>query len=196
MEHWFASAAIIQNNSFDHLPCNIPQMPLLDLSPQSFLRAKDCDLSSKNTVVTFPVLCKNELSYAEVVDIMDSYEDHIVDIYRKANFNLDGVKVHIGGDQLTRERFSGAKRVRQQAATSSIEDEQLIIHSLLPMQPFSCVPGRQMSSSYMNSCCYMERLEAKMLAICSESSTFRPKSDTRELGCLNKWASFTIFSMT
>lgn len=68
------------------------------------LRAKDCDLSSKNTVVTFPVLCKNEQSYAEVVDIMDSYEDHIVDIYRKANFNLDGVKVHIGGDQLTRER--------------------------------------------------------------------------------------------
>lgn len=159
MEHWFASAAIIQNNSFDHLPCNFPQMPLLDLSPQSFLpsdndfkvitndyiyivfqiltrhltflkkfkpftaelkndlRAKDCDLSSKNTVVTFPVLCKNEQSYAEVVDIMDSYEDHIVDIYRKANFNLDGVKVHIGGDQLTRERFSGAKRVRQQAAT-------------------------------------------------------------------------------
>lgn len=37
MEHWFASAAIIQNNSFDHLPCNFPQMPLLDLSPQSFL---------------------------------------------------------------------------------------------------------------------------------------------------------------
>lgn len=37
MEHWFASAAIIQNNFFDHLPCNIPQMPLLDLSPQSFL---------------------------------------------------------------------------------------------------------------------------------------------------------------
>lgn len=57
-------------------------------------------------MVTFPVLCKNEQSYAEVVDIMDSYEDHIVDIYRKAKYlNLDGVKVHIGGDQLTRERF-------------------------------------------------------------------------------------------
>lgn len=37
MEHWFASAAIIQNNFFDHLPCNIPQMPLLDLSPQSLV---------------------------------------------------------------------------------------------------------------------------------------------------------------
>lgn len=134
-------------------------MPLLDLSPQSFLpsdidfkvitndyiyivfqtltrhltflkqfksliaelkndlRAKDCDMSSKNTVVIFPVLCKNEQSYAEVLDIMDSYEDHIADIYRKANTNLDGVRVHIGGDQLTMEQFSGAKRVRQQAAT-------------------------------------------------------------------------------
>jgi hypothetical protein len=69
-------------------------------------------------VVTFPVLCTNEQKYAEVVDIMDSYEDHITDIYRKANTDLDGIKIHIGGDQLTRERFSGAKRVRQQAATA------------------------------------------------------------------------------
>lgn len=44
-------------------------------------------------MVTFSVLCKNEQSYAEVVDIMDSYEDHIVDIFRKAKYlNLDGVK--------------------------------------------------------------------------------------------------------
>jgi hypothetical protein len=167
MERWFASAAIIQNNCFDHLASNIvtPQMPLLDLSPQSFLpgdydfkvitndyiynifqiltkhltflkqfhpllaqlkndlRAKDCDMSSKNAVVTFPALCKNEQKYAEVVDIMDSYEDHITDIYRKANTDLDGIKIHVSGEQLTRERFSGAKRVRQQAAT---EKEQFV----------------------------------------------------------------------
>lgn len=46
----------------------------------------------------FLVFCKNEQSYVEVVDIMDSYEDYIVDIYRKVKFNLDGVKVYIGGD--------------------------------------------------------------------------------------------------
>jgi hypothetical protein len=74
-------------------------------------------MSSKNAVVTFPVICKNEQKYAEVVDIMDSYEDHIAGIYRKPNTDLDGRKVHIGGDQLTRERFPGTKRVRQQAAT-------------------------------------------------------------------------------
>lgn len=55
-------------------------------------------MSFKNIVVMFLVFCKNEQSYVEVVDIMDSYEDYIVDIYRKVNFNLDGVKVYIGGD--------------------------------------------------------------------------------------------------
>lgn len=37
MEHWFASAAIVQNNSFDDLPSEAPQSPLLDICPQSFL---------------------------------------------------------------------------------------------------------------------------------------------------------------
>jgi hypothetical protein len=39
MEHWYVSAAIIQNNCFDHLASNIvtPEMPLVDLSPQLFL---------------------------------------------------------------------------------------------------------------------------------------------------------------
>lgn len=54
----------------------------------------------------------------------------------------------------------------------------------------------QICTSYMYSCCYMERLEAKMWAICSDSSTFIPKSVTRESGCINKWASFTILSIT
>ena len=58
-----------------------------------------------------PIMCKNEQNYADVVEILDSYEDHIADIYRKSGASLDEVKIHIGGDQLTRERFSGAKRI-------------------------------------------------------------------------------------
>ena len=55
---------------------------------------------------------------------MDSYEDHIADIYRKSNTGLDEVKIHIGGDQLTRERLSGAKRIRQHATT----DKERFLH--------------------------------------------------------------------
>lgn len=47
----------------------------------------------------------------------------------------------------------------------------------------------------MNSCCYMERFEVKMLVICFESFIFRLKFDIRELGCLNKWVLFIIFFM-
>lgn len=90
-------------------------------------------MSSKNTVVTFPVLCKNEQSYAEVVDIKDSYEDHIADIYRKANTNLNGVRF-----QLTRERMSSAKRIRQQAAT---ERERFVHLSPITFDFFSVTDG-------------------------------------------------------
>lgn len=54
---------------------------------------------------------------------MNSYGDHIVDIYRKANLNLDGFSVHIGGDQLTRER------VPQPAATE--REDLFTCHQLL-----------------------------------------------------------------
>lgn len=74
-------------------------------------------------MITFQVLCKNEQNYAEVVDLMNSYGDHIVDIYRKANLNLDGLSVHIGGDQLTRER------VPQPAATE--REDLFTCHQLL-----------------------------------------------------------------
>lgn len=60
---------------------------------------------------------------------MNSYGDHIVDIYRKANLNLDGLSVHIGGDQLTRERFFGVKRVPQPVATE--REDLFTCHQLL-----------------------------------------------------------------
>lgn len=64
----------------------------------------------KNLVVALPVLPFNEQKYADVVQILDHYEQYIEEIYQSAEVPL--AKVHIGGDQLTRERFSGAKRLR------------------------------------------------------------------------------------
>lgn len=56
---------------------------------------------------------------------------------------LSGMKVITNKFDVTSNTLIRASRHK---IPSSIEDEQLIIHSLLLMQPFSCVPGRQMPS--------------------------------------------------
>ena len=65
-----------------------------------------------NTVIPLPVLLKNEQKYAEVVDILDYYENVMEEVHNIAEIPLEKVKIHTGGDQLTRERFSGAKCLR------------------------------------------------------------------------------------
>lgn len=67
-------------------------------------------LKNKNVVIPLPVLFENEQKYSDVVKILDFYEEVVSDVYAKAGRNTE--KVHIGGDQLTRERFSGAKCLR------------------------------------------------------------------------------------
>ena len=58
--------------------------------------------------------------------MLDSYEQLIDDIYTEAGLQVDdSTKVHIGGDQLTRERFSGAKRLRATALTSKEKFQHL-----------------------------------------------------------------------
>lgn len=68
-----------------------------------------------NLVVPLPTLPLNEQKYAEVVDILDSYESTLSEIFTAAE--QDVPNVHIAGDQLTRERFSGAKGLRTGGAT-------------------------------------------------------------------------------
>jgi hypothetical protein len=67
-------------------------------------------LKEKTQVVLLDTLYKNEQKYAEVVDIpvLDSYEQVISDTFE----DLRDIKINIGGDQLTRERFSRAKSLR------------------------------------------------------------------------------------
>lgn len=69
-------------------------------------------LMEKTTIIPLTVLPKNEQKYGDVVDIMRHYEGILHNVFSKAGCELHPrVKIHIGGDQLTRERFSGAKRL-------------------------------------------------------------------------------------
>ncbi|XP_062587879.1 uncharacterized protein LOC134249562 [Saccostrea cucullata] len=67
----------------------------------------------KNVVMPSKVLPLNEQNYADCVKILSEYEDTLENIFRQAGIDLDHARpIHIGGDQLTRERFSGAKSLK------------------------------------------------------------------------------------
>ena len=60
-----------------------------------------------------PVLLRNEQYCQDVVYILEFYTNTVVDGYNKAGRQVtEETRIHIGGDQLTRERFSGAKAMR------------------------------------------------------------------------------------
>lgn len=168
MEHWFASAAIIQHEEFENLSDMGPQRQVLDIPPEGFLRSqtdwnvirkeyvtlilsvlcKFCkqfagfktfvhemrqefisnnyDVTRKHTVVPLPVLPRNEQRYTDVIKILDSYEETVAEVYRASSKEVDDkTSVHIGGDQLNRERFSGAKRLRKHAVSGEERFEHL-----------------------------------------------------------------------
>jgi hypothetical protein len=74
---------------------------------------KNKDFMTKaNTVIPLKVLMKNEQKYADVVQILDFYENFLEQCHEKAGISYEGARIHIGGDQMTRDRFSGAKNLR------------------------------------------------------------------------------------
>ncbi len=91
----------------------IPALQFLEDTVPDYIEGPDSErLAKKSTVVSLPVLFKNEQKYEDVTDIMKMYEDEIQPVYHLAQKELNGQQIHIGGDQLARERFSGAKRLR------------------------------------------------------------------------------------
>lgn len=81
------------------------------------------DIKKKNQVIPLSVMNKNEQKYSEVIDILDYYQT-----FCESTYNCCGEEVpqiQVGGDQLTRERFYGAKRLRAAAFSSSERFENL-----------------------------------------------------------------------
>lgn len=104
-------AIIVTKVIVDHFPI----LSYLDVFDTSTFGCHNAKLTSKNKVINLPIMFKNEQHIADVVDIMDEFEKILVDVYGdKLN---PSVQIHIGGDQLTRERFSSAKRIRATAKT-------------------------------------------------------------------------------
>ena len=68
-------------------------------------------LTKQNEVIPLPVLFENEQKYDNVVVILDAYEELIRKVHERAEVPMPDIRIHVGGDQLTRERFSGAKRL-------------------------------------------------------------------------------------
>lgn len=58
------------------------------------------------------MLYKNEQSYKDVADILNFMMNLFLTFVMKSDKNETNFFIHVGGDQLTRERFSGAKAMR------------------------------------------------------------------------------------
>ncbi|CAC5417451.1 unnamed protein product [Mytilus coruscus] len=85
--------------------------------------------AKQTTVIPLETKPLNEQKYEDVVKILEHYENVIDELHQKANVDLkDEDCFHIGGDQLTRERFSGAKRLR--AGTDNIQDKFGHLHPI------------------------------------------------------------------
>ena len=90
----------------EHLPC---LSFMNEVTPTSLVEEAP-HLTSQTQVFPLPVLPHNEQYYQDVVKILEFYENLFQNM--SANDEMTQRSLHIGGDQLTRERFSHAKNLR------------------------------------------------------------------------------------
>ncbi len=98
---------------------------LQDLLPEHLTDQYSHSLLNKTEIVPLVTLHKNEQYYSDVVDILKYYEKLVTDVCAEAGVPPDRMSFHIGGDQLTRERFSGAKLLFLGAPTPKLRFDHL-----------------------------------------------------------------------
>ena len=105
---------------------HIPYFTFLENELPSYILDENSEqLKKKTTVIPLSVMPKNEQRYGDVVDILRHYESLMTTVHKKAGVDYNNIKIHIGGDQLTRERFSSAKLLLIGAPTASDRFEHL-----------------------------------------------------------------------
>ena len=91
-------------------------VPLLNMFeeviPERLSKPCDPNLRSKTKVIPLSVLYKKEQKYQDVVQILAFYENVVAEACDAEGRDVNDLFIHIGGDQLTRERFSTAKTLR------------------------------------------------------------------------------------
>ena len=90
---------------------HIPRLSFMKHSMPKIIKGPYNDLLAEKTeVIPLEVLPFNEQYYDDDIKILSNYERLVHNVFQKANTPLQ--QIHIGGDQLTRERFSHSKRLR------------------------------------------------------------------------------------
>ena len=90
------------------------------------------DQEKKRTVIPLSVQAKNEQKNADVVVILDTYEDLVRQTAKDPSTHISAIQ--ICGDQLKRERFSVAKRLRAGALIASERFCRLQLFELFHLQ--------------------------------------------------------------
>lgn len=102
---------------------HLPSIAFLNTQHDTPFSNDATKLVNETQVIPLPVLYLNEQVNSDVIKIMCWYSDVVEDVYRKAGVEMKSV--HIGGDQLTRVRFTSAKRLRATSLQSNERFENL-----------------------------------------------------------------------
>ena len=81
---------------------HIPSLSFMDILCKESINVHADKLTNRTKVIPLPVTYDNEMNTSDVINIMSGYETLIKNIYNNANVEVEDI--HIGGDQLTRER--------------------------------------------------------------------------------------------